>query len=100
MKNKTRASISITIILMVFISFFIWIMSEKSSSYSEPSEALFAIDQEMVLIPGYKKDDEALYFFIKDKNYFGATHVKRGIFGWKTGVLTWGSSDFKVSLTT
>jgi hypothetical protein len=72
-------------------------MSEKSSSYSEPSEALFAIDQEMVLIPGYKKDDESLYFFIKDKNYLGATYVKKGLFGWKSGVLTWGSSDFKVS---
>ena len=97
MKNKSRTSISITILLMVFISFFIWLMSEKSSSYSEPSEALFASDQDMVLIPGYKMNDEALYFFIKDKNYLGATYVKKGLFGWKSGVLTWGSSDFKAS---
>ena len=82
---------------MVFISFLIWLMSEKSSSYSEPSEALFASDQDMVLIPGYKKDDEALYFFIKDKNYLGATYGKKGLFGWKAGMLTWGSTDFKVS---
>ena len=97
MKNKSRTSISITILLMVFISFLIWLMSEKSSSYSEPSEALFANDQDMVLVPGYKKDDVALYFFIKDKNYLGATYVEKGIFGWKTGVLTWGSMDFKAS---
>lgn len=97
MKNKSITSISITILLMVFISFFIWFMSEKSSSYSEPSEALFAIDQDMILIPGYKMDDEALYFFIKDKNYLGATYVKKGLFGWKAGMLTWESSNFKVS---
>jgi hypothetical protein len=72
-------------------------MSDKSSSYSEPSEALFAADQDMVLIPGYKKDDEALYYFIKDKNYLGATYVKKGLFGWKTDVLTWGALDLKVS---
>ena len=81
---------------MLFISFFIWLMSEKSTSYSEPSEAMFAIDQDLVLIPGYKMN-EALFFFIKDKNYFGAAYVKEGLFGWKTGELTWGSTDFKVS---
>lgn len=69
-------------------------MSEKSSSYSEPQEALLD-DKDMLLVPAYKMNGEALFFFIKDKNYLGATYVKEGLFGWKTGVLTWGSMGIK-----
>ncbi len=95
--NKKVMSKRIAVIILIFVFVFIWGMGERASSYSEPSKALFAIDQDMELIPGYKMDDEALYFFIKDKNYLGATFVKKGLFGWKTGMLTWGSADFKVS---
>ena len=94
--NKTLMSKRITVIILILVFVFIWGMAERASSYSEPSEAMFAIDQDMVLIPGYKMN-EALFFFIKDKNYLGATYVKEGVFGWKTGALTWGSTDFKVS---
>lgn len=95
--NKKLMSKRITVIILIIVFVLIWLMSEKSSSYSEPSEGLFAADQNMILIPGYKKDGEALYFFIKDRNYLGATYVEKGLFGWKTDVLTWGSMDFKAS---
>lgn len=95
--NKNVMTKRITVIILIMVFVFIWGMGERASSYSEPSEAFFAIDQDMVLIPGYKMDEEALYFFIKDKNYLGVTYVKKGLFGWKTGMLTWGSFDFKAS---
>ena len=95
--DKTLMSKRITVIILILVFVFIWGMAERASSYSEPSEALLASDEDMVLIPGYKKDDEALYFFIKNKNHLGATYVKNGLFGWKTGVSTWGSLDFNAS---
>lgn len=95
--NRNVMSKRITVIILIFVFVFIWGMGERASSYSEPSEALFATDQDMELIPSYKMNNEALYFFIKDKKYLGAAYVKKGLFGWKTGVLTWGSSDFKAS---
>ena len=87
----------ITVIILILVFVFIWGMAERASSYSEPQESLLAADIDMVLIPTYKMNDKALYFFIKDKNYLGATYVKNGLFGWKTGMLTWGPLDLKVS---
>ena len=46
----------------------IWVMSEKSDSYMEPQEALFTIDNDLSLIPGYKTNDQFFFFFIKNTN--------------------------------
>ena len=89
MKNRLLMSVSLITILIVFI----WIVSEKSDSYSEPQEALFAIDNDLSLIPGYQINDEALFFFIKNANNLGAAYVQKGLFGWKAGMLTWSPMD-------
>ena len=71
----------------------IWVMSEKSDSYMEPQEALFTIDNDLSLIPGYKTNDKSLFFFIKNTNKLGAAYVQKGLFGWKAGMLTWSPID-------
>jgi hypothetical protein len=91
MKKSSLTIISV-IVILIFISIF-WVISEKSDSYSEPQEALFAIDKDLVLIPSYKINDKALFFFFKDKNNLGATYVQEGLFGWNAGMLTWSSMD-------
>ena len=90
MLNKRAVSILIIILLCTFaVCFF----TEKSSSYLEPQEAINAVEQDLLLIPAYIKNDDALYFFIKDMNNLGVTYVQRGIVGWKAGILTWSSID-------
>ncbi|MEH7225716.1 aspartyl-tRNA synthetase [Bacillus sp. JJ1566] len=89
---KKRSLVSVVFIFIIIS--IIWIMSEKSDSYSEPQEAIFAIDHDLVLIPGYKSNGKALFFFIKDTNNVGATYVQEGIFGWKADTLTWSPMDF------
>ncbi|WP_017380968.1 hypothetical protein [Paenisporosarcina sp. TG-14] len=92
MKTRSISKISLTVFIGILIFIFlIWFIPEKSDSYSEPQEALLAFDKDLLLIPGNKINGDALFFFIKDKNHLGATFVKEGIFGWKTGMLTWSS---------
>lgn len=81
-------------VIVIFITV-IWLFSEKSSSYSDPQEAIFAVEKDLVLIPAYKINSDALFFFIKDKNNLGATYVREGLLGWKAGFLTWSSMDNK-----
>lgn len=76
----------------------IWAMSEISSSYAEPEEALLARDKDLFLIPAYKQNDRALYFFIKNENHLGAAYVYKGFFGWKAGMLTWSSMETERNL--
>lgn len=85
--QKSLLSIISAIVILIFISVF-WVKLEKSDSYSEPHEALFAIDKNLLLISAYKINDKALFFFIKDKNNLGATYVQKSPFGWKSGMLT------------
>ncbi|UTR12652.1 aspartyl-tRNA synthetase [Evansella sp. LMS18] len=91
MKNifykRTVASITAFIILIGGV----WLFGEKSSSYPEPNEAVFAAEEELVLIPAYKLNKEALFFFINSENRFGAVSAHEGLFGWQAGPLTWGS---------
>ncbi|WP_124070767.1 aspartyl-tRNA synthetase [Filibacter tadaridae] len=75
----------------------IWVIAEKSDSYSEPQEALFAADHDLTLIPGYKINDKALFFFIKGTNNLGAAYVQKDLFGWKADILTWSPMDSKRS---
>lgn len=88
---KKRLIISLSLLTMLIA--FIWVMSEKSVSYSEPQEALFAIDNDLLLIPGYKLNGKALFFFIKNGNGLGTAYVKKSFFGWKAGALTWSPMD-------
>ncbi|WML44133.1 hypothetical protein [Neobacillus sp. PS3-40] len=91
MKNKSKSFISIiTFIVILFSAVLIWFMNEKSHSYQEPQEALLAIDKNLLLIPAYKVNGESLYFFIKDKDSLGASFVRKGILGWRAGMLSWG----------
>ncbi|MGE8000898.1 aspartyl-tRNA synthetase [Lysinibacillus sp. NPDC093190] len=80
--------------IVIFITV-IWLFSEKSISYSEPQEAIFAVKKDIELIPAYKINSNALFFFIKDKNNLGATCVRKGLWGWKADFLTWGPMDNK-----
>lgn len=91
-KNAKIVSVLILIIIISII-FTFWFMSEKSTSYSEPYEALIAIDKDLLLIPSYKINGNALFFFMKDKNNLGATYVHEGVLGWKAGTLTWAAVD-------
>lgn len=67
----------------------------KSISYPEPQEAIFAVEKDLVLIPAYKINRNALFFFIKDKNNLGATYVREGLFGWKAEFLSWSPMDYE-----
>ncbi|MFJ7182596.1 aspartyl-tRNA synthetase [Lysinibacillus xylanilyticus] len=89
MKKRLIISVSLITLLIAFI----WLMSGKSTSHSEPQEALFSIDYDLSLIPSYKINDKALFFFIKNTNNLGAVYVQKGIFGWKAGMLTWSPMD-------
>lgn len=81
------------LISVVVIITGIWMISEKSDAYANPQEALFANDNELLLIPGYKLNDKALFFFIKNTNDFGTAYVEKGLFGWKVDYLTWSPMD-------
>ncbi|HZH59017.1 MAG TPA: aspartyl-tRNA synthetase [Metabacillus sp.] len=48
-----------------------------------------ATEDDLLLIPAYYIEDEALFFFIKNRNTLGASFVDKGFFGWKAGTLTW-----------
>lgn len=91
MKKRSLSLMSVIVILIVLSV--IWIMFERTNSNSEPQEALFAMDNDLLLIPGYKINDEALFFFINDTDNLGATYVKKGFFDWKAGMTTWSPMD-------
>jgi hypothetical protein len=93
-KLLSKIPLSTFIVILITISL-IWFISEKSNSYSEPNEALLAIEKDLLLLPAYKINGDALFFFIKDKNNLGATYVKEGLLGWKSGMLTWSPMDNK-----
>jgi hypothetical protein len=89
-RKKSLSKVLVTTFLLIIIAIsIIWIKTEKSNSYTEPNEALFAIEKDLLLIPAYKLNEGSLFFFIKDKNYLGAAFVNEGPFGWKAGTLTW-----------
>lgn len=90
--HKHAVSVSVLIVILISISS-AWFFSEKAYSYSEPQEAIIAIEKDLLLIPSYKLNDDALFFFIKDKNNLGATYVQKGLLGWKAGILTWSAMD-------
>lgn len=63
-----------TLLVAVIIAI-VWVLSEKPNSYSEPQEALFEIDNDLLLIPAYKLNDKALFFFIKNEENLGTVYV-------------------------
>ena len=87
-------SLTVFAVIAIFITV-IWGISEKSISYPEPQEAIFAVENDLVLIPAYKINGNALFFFIKDKNNLGATYVRKGLFGWKAEFLSWSPMDYE-----
>ncbi|GAB0166962.1 hypothetical protein LSPCS325_03990 [Lysinibacillus sp. CTST325] len=89
LNKKTSIAFAVIVIFITVI----WLFSEKSSSYSEPQEAIFAVEKDLELIPGYKINSNALFFFIKDKNNLGAIYARKGLWGWKAEFLTWGPMD-------
>ena len=88
-----KRKILIAVVLVAVIITGVWVMAEKSNSYSEPQEALLANDKDLLLIPAYKLNNKALFFFIKNENNLGAVYVSKGFFGWKSNMLTWSPMD-------
>jgi len=78
----------ITSILLLFTFFILGVVADKSVSYSEPQEALMNAEDGLVLIPIYKQNEESLFFFIKNSS-LGASFVQKGLFGWKSGALSY-----------
>lgn len=87
-----KCSLMSVVLILILISVF-WIMSEKSDSYSEPQEAVLAADNDLSLILGYKLNNKALFFFIKNGSNLGATYVQEGLFGWVAKMRTWSPMD-------
>ncbi|MCG3088702.1 aspartyl-tRNA synthetase [Sporosarcina cyprini] len=80
-------------ILVLFLLAFILGMSAKTDAYSEPREALIAKEKDVLVIPSYLANNKALFFFINSTDNLGAAYVQKGLFGWKTGMLTWSPMD-------
>ncbi len=59
--KKTGTAFAVIVIFIIVI----WLVSEKSSSYSEPQEAIFAVEKDLELTPAYKINSYALFFFHK-----------------------------------
>lgn len=96
LKQQKLYKNAVSVLIVILISIFaVWFFSEKANSYSEPQEAINAIEKDLLLIPAYKLNDDALFFFIKDKNNLGATYVQEELLGWKAGILTWSAMDNK-----
>ncbi|MBD8036367.1 aspartyl-tRNA synthetase [Solibacillus sp. A46] len=93
-QGSFKKAVNAFTVIAIFITV-IWIISGKSNSYSEPQEAIFAVENDLVLIPAYKINRNALFFFIKDKNNLGATYVRKGLFGWKAEFLSWRPMDYE-----
>lgn len=71
----------------------VWFVYEKKTSYLWPELALEAVDNELHLIPSGGLSGEALYFFIKEPDQFGATIVYEGLLGWKDSYLGFSPMD-------
>ncbi|HHW36265.1 MAG TPA: aspartyl-tRNA synthetase [Bacillales bacterium] len=98
MKKKSYSKTIISLVIFIFTFYcIVLLLPEKSNSYKEPHEAIFADDtasnKDFLLIPANKLNGKALFFFIKDKNNLGAVYADKGIFGWKAGMLTWSVYD-------
>ncbi|WP_339215931.1 aspartyl-tRNA synthetase [Solibacillus sp. FSL W8-0372] len=93
-QGSFKKAVNAFTVIAIFITV-IWIISGKSNSYSKPQEAIFAVENDLVLIPAYKINRNALFFFIKDKNNLGATYVRKGLFGWKAEFLSWSPMDYE-----
>ncbi|WP_409250576.1 aspartyl-tRNA synthetase [Bacillus sp. SCS-153A] len=89
MNNSIIIKYVILFILVIAI-LGMWSIGEQQDSHMEPHQAIQATEEGLTLIPAYKGEDQSLYFFIKDRNNLGAVYVNKGIFGWKSGMLTWG----------
>jgi len=97
--NKNMLSKGALIVFTLFLIaalLFLLYLSENSNSYSEPSEALLAVEDDLVLIQAYKLDDDSLYFFINDQENLGASFIHKGLFGWKAEHLDWSPFDTNV----
>jgi len=94
-KGSLNKNTSITFAVIVIFITVIWLFSDKSISYPEPQEAIFGVEKDLALIPAYKINSNALFFFIKDKNNLGATYARKGLWGWKADFLTWDPMDNK-----
>lgn len=84
---RNRSGLVTVAVAIVLVLGGVWIVA--SDAYGEPEESLVAYDPSLLLIPAYKMDDRALYFFVNDRNGFGATYVRKGLFGWKNEFLSW-----------
>ena len=90
MKRNPKLFISLLALSMIILSaFIIWSISESKVSYEEPQEALLAENEDLVLIPAYKAQDEALFFFIQNENSLGSAMVYKNLRGWKSDFLIW-----------
>ncbi len=90
MKKYRKLFIVLTGLSIALIALFsMWSISESRVSYEEPQEALLAEDEDLVLIPTYKTQDEALFFFIENENNLGAAMVFKNLLGWKADFRTW-----------
>lgn len=98
-KSYTKLIISLPVLIFAFYCI-VFLLFETSNSYKEPQEAILANDtaseNDFLLIPGYKVNGKALFFFIKDKNNLGAVYADKGIFGWKAGMFTWSEYDKEI----
>ena len=63
MRKNSLSKVLVTTFLLIIISIsVIWFKSERSNSYSEPQEALFANEKDLLLIPGYELNDDVFSF--------------------------------------
>lgn len=91
MKSNPKRLISLLALSIIVLSaFIVWSISESEASYKEPQEALLAENEDLVLIPAYVTQDEALFFFIRNETSLGAAKVYKNLWGWKSDFLTWG----------
>jgi hypothetical protein len=93
--KKSSNFILLTSFLVLITLMSIWSLVEYQESFSEPNEAIYAENKDLLLIPAYKLGEESLFFFIKGKNNLGAVYAFKGLFGWKCGMLTSGPVDPK-----
>ncbi|MRX72437.1 aspartyl-tRNA synthetase [Bacillus lacus] len=89
MAQKKLSILAAVVLILTSTIFIMWFVSEKSRSYSEPQDPLVAFDKDILLIPAYKGNNEALYFFIKEHHNLGAAFVEEGLLGWKARMFSW-----------
>lgn len=92
-KNEFLKFKKTKIIMLLICIVVICLIYNIKTSYSKPQEAILSVENDLMLIPAYKNNNEALFFFIKDNNNLGASLVYSGLFGWKPSMLTWSPMD-------